>query len=335
MWSTIGHDRAVNALRRALDSERVSHAYLLSGPRHVGKMTLAIDLARAVNCLGNERPCGECGQCQRIARGLHADVQTVGLDADESAGGRSRVTIGIDQVRAVQRDASLKPYEGSCRVFIFDGAEHLSEEAANCLLKTLEEPPDQVILVLLTCDAGSLLPTLVSRCQLLALRPVSVTLIARELELSHGMNGAEADRIARLSDGRPGWAVRASTQPDLLDQITSRLMVVEDIVKSGPEERFAYAASMASSFARNRESAQQELSIWTAWWRDVLLVKQGDPGSVANPSRMDTLQAVADALPPEQVVGAINAVLETADFLDRNASPRLALEELMLAIPRP
>ena len=213
MWRTIGHDKALNVLRRSLDAGRLSHAYLLAGARHVGKMTLAMDLARAVNCLEDQVPCGRCGQCGRIDRRLHADVQVVGVQADETGEGRGRVAIGIDRVREVQRDASLKPYEGRSRVFIFDGAEHLSEEAANALLKTLEEPPDQVVLILLTADAGALLPTLVSRCQVLELRPVPSSLIAAELEAHHNVDAARADEIARLTNGRPGWAVNAAASP--------------------------------------------------------------------------------------------------------------------------
>ena len=140
MWRTAGHDKAVNILGRALGEGRTAHAYLVTGPEHVGKMTLALDLARAVNCSGAERPCDACAQCRRVDRGLHADVRVVGVEPGPS-GGRQRVAIGIDQVREVQREASLKPYEGSSRVFIFDRAERLTEEAANSLLKILEEPP--------------------------------------------------------------------------------------------------------------------------------------------------------------------------------------------------
>ena len=156
MFRTVGHDKAVKALTRAIDSDRIAHAYLIAGPPQIGKMTLAIDIARAVNCVADEqpnmfgetepKPCNTCGPCDRITRGLHTDVRVVTLGQDSR--GRTQTLISIDQVREVQREASLRPSEGKYRVFIFDRAEYLSQGAATALLKTLEEPPDQVIFIL-------------------------------------------------------------------------------------------------------------------------------------------------------------------------------------------
>ncbi len=184
MWNTIGHERAVTHLKLGLEKGQLSHAYLLTGPRQVGKMSLAMDLARALNCLGDERPCGVCDQCGRIERGLHADVRIAGVEAGTSRGGGSRTSIGIDQVREVQREASLKPYEGRYRVFVVDGAEHVTSEAANSLLKTLEEPPDQVVIALLAPDVDVLPPTVVSRCQRLDLSPTTSAVLRSSLMAS-------------------------------------------------------------------------------------------------------------------------------------------------------
>ena len=134
---------------------RLPHAILIAGPESVGKMALAVDLAAALNCAGDERPCGECGGCTRTRRGLHTDVHVVGIQV--AGGGRNRTLIGVEQVREVQREASLAPFEGECKVVIFDGAELLSEEASNSLLKTLEEPPPGVYLLLLTAKPEALL----------------------------------------------------------------------------------------------------------------------------------------------------------------------------------
>jgi DNA polymerase-3 subunit delta' len=167
MWQIIGQDRILSSLRRGLEGGTLAHAYLLVGPPHVGKMTLARDLARAVNCGEAGPPCGECAACQKISVGKHADVQMIGLYGGAEA--RSRTEIGIDQIREVQHAASLPPFEGKCRVFIIDGAEYLSTEAANSLLKTLEEPAASVVFVLLTTSDRRLPATVVSRCQRLEL----------------------------------------------------------------------------------------------------------------------------------------------------------------------
>ena len=313
----------------------MSHAYLLAGPHQVGKTTLALDLAQAVNCLDCPNPCEQCGQCSRISRGLHADVQVVGLASAQPDSGRSRVSIGIDQVREVQRESSLKPYEGKCRVFIFDGAEHLSDEAANSLLKTLEEPPEQVLLLLLTSDSAALPATVVSRCQILELRPLARSLIASHLVAHFNADDETADKIARLSNGRPGWAIEASSRPEVLVHLSKKVGAIEAVARDGMEKRFAYAADLASAVARDRASGRRELALWLTWWRDVLLVKNGVPGFVTHLSSLETLQTVDGALSSRQVTQAINAIRRTADYLERNINPRLALEAMMLDLPRP
>ena len=333
-WRTIGQDRAVTALSRALISGRLSHAYLLEGPRHVGKKTLALDLARAVNCVGEERPCGGCTQCRRIEGGLHADVHVVGVAGPDDDGGRGRVVITIEQVREVQRVAGLKPYEGKYRVFIIDGAERLSEEAANSLLKVLEEPPEQVILVLLALDATGLLPTIVSRCNRIELRRLPASLVARELEARYDIEPGRSNQIARLSGGLIGWALQAASQPDLLEQRETSLAEIETIIQADLEERFSYAAGMAVQFGRDRESAHQHLELWLGWWRDMLVFTEGRPDLVVDVARLDTLQDAAQTLSSTNVAGAVRSLLAASEYLDRNVNPRMVLEDLMLALPR-
>ena len=334
MWRTFGHEKAKRTLQRALAGGRASHAYMLSGPTGVGKMTLALDLARALNCLGTERPCDECAQCGRIDRGVHADLQVIGVSED-ARDRRRRVLIGIEQVREALREASLKPYEGSCRVFIIDGAERLSEEAANSLLKTLEEPPEQVVLVLLTRDHGAVLPTLVSRCQLLELRILADSAVASLLETERGLEAGGAREIAGLSQGIPGWAVRAASEPEMVEELMTRLDAVEGVLDAALEQRFSYASQLALSFGRDRERARQELDLWLSWWRDVLLVKHQRPKLVASSAKLDSLERAAESLTGEQVTAALGAVEDTKRYLESNVNPRLALESLMLALPRP
>ena len=227
MFRTVGHDKAVKALTRAIDSDRIAHAYLLAGPPQIGKMTLAMDIARVVNCVADEqpnmfgetepKPCNTCGPCDRITRGLHTDVRVVSLGQDSR--GRTQTLISIDQVREVQREASLRPSEGKYRVFIFDRAEYLSQGAATALLKTLEEPPDQVIFILAATDSDRLLPTISSRCQTFRLRPIRQSVIAEHLKSQYEAEEEAAEEIARLSEGRIGWAISTVADPSVLEAI--------------------------------------------------------------------------------------------------------------------
>ena len=161
MWSTVGQKRALALFENSLRRGRPAHAYLLVGPAHVGKMTLARDLAMALNCQRGVPPCGECASCRRISAATHSDVQVIGLG--KNADGKQQTEIGIEDIRQMQHSANLPPFEGKCKVFIIDGAELLSIEAANCLLKTLEEPAPTVVFVLLTAKEELLPLTVVSR----------------------------------------------------------------------------------------------------------------------------------------------------------------------------
>ncbi len=329
MWNTIGHDTAVDLLRRSLDEGRLAHAYMITGQRHLGKMTLALDLAMAVNCTAPERPCGECTQCDRISRGLHTDVKVVEIDIDTG------VTIKIDQVLEMQREISLAPFEGASRVVIFDESERLTEDAANRLLKTLEEPPDRVLMLLLASDTGAVAPTLSSRCQLLELKRVSGATIVDALIRNNDVEAPLADQIARIARGRPGWAFRAASDPEILENLSSKLEELEQIVAGDIEERFAHAAGIASAFGKDRVAGRGDLDMWLDWWRDLMLVKAGTPEFMIHVSRLEIMRAASAKLTTEQIARAIAAIRETASLMERNVNSRLALEQLFLSLPRP
>ncbi len=332
MWQTAGHDKAVGALRRAIERGHLAHSYLITGPPSVGKTTLALDIARAVSCLSEDRPCSACRQCERIASELHPDVRVIGLELARS--GRARTQIGIDQVRETQRETSLLPYEGRYRVFIFETAEKLSEEAANSLLKTLEEPPDSVILILLASDADSVLPTILSRCRRIDLRPVSAEMIAGFLTSRKGVDADRAREIAGMASGRMGWALRAADDPDIVQRVSDSMDSIEAAILDSLAGRFEYAERLAARFSADREGVFAELDLWLSWWRDALLAGQGRSELVSNVSRRQPIEAAAERLTTETVAAAIRAVMRTSYLLERNVAPRLAIESMMLGLPR-
>ena len=332
MWQTVGHDKALRTLDRAIAGDRVAHSYLIVGPAQVGKTTLALDLARSVNCTSNDPPCGECRQCQRISSGLHPDVRVVGLEPARS--GRMRTQISIDQVRDVQREASLLPYEGRHRVFIFETAEKLTAEASNSLLKMLEEPPDGVIIVLLASDAGAMLPTILSRCRRIDLRPVPAQTISEFLIERYDMSGERAQEIAGASSGRIGWAVEAARDSGLLDRVRQTIDTIDGFTRGSLTDRFEYAQQLAGRFSANREAVFADLDLWQSWWRDILMTGHDRSELVANVAKRDSLEDISAKLSVEDAAAAIAAVRRAAFLLERNVSPRLALEAMMLALPR-
>ena len=334
MWSVIGQTRAVSLLQRALETGSLASAYLLIGPAHVGKMTLALNLAQALNCEGDQPPCGGCAPCQRIASGKHADVQTIGLGHKEDAAeARSRAEISIDQIRQVQHSVSLPPFEGRYRVFIINEAEFLSIEAANCLLKTLEEPVGKVVFILLTTSEQLLPATVISRCQRVELAPLAIGEIESALSNAWGVEPQLAKLLARLAQGCLGWAVCA-LDDTFLQQRASHLDGLLNVISADVEERFAYAARLAAQFGQDRGLVKENLDLWLGWWRDLLLVKAGLGDAITNVDRLDTLVNLAEGYSLVQIRAFIDNLQAATEQLWQNASPRLVLEVLMLDLPK-
>jgi len=289
-------------------------------------MTLALNLAQALNCQEADPPCGRCDVCQKIASGKHADVQIIGLNSGNST------EISIDQIREMQHSSSLPPFEGKYTVFIIDGAELLSTEAANCLLKTLEEPVGGVIFILLTTNGTVLPATVVSRCQKLELHPLPVSQIEAALSERWGIERQKAELLARLCHGCLGWALSVAVDDSLLQRRAERLDRLLDIVSGDYEQRFDYVAQLVAQFSQSRALVQETLDLWLDWWRDLLLVKLGS-SAITNIDRQAVLVDMAKGYSLAQIRGFINSIHGVGEQLRQNANPRLVLEVLMLSIP--
>jgi len=334
VWQVVGQNRVVSLLQRSLEREALAHAYLLVGPSHVGKMFLALNLAQALNCAAAEPPCGTCDSCQKIISAKHADVQIIGLVNDaSSAEAKPRMEISIDQIRQLQHSSSLPPFEGKYKIFIIDGAEFLSIEAANCLLKTLEEPAGKVIFILLTTDERLMPATVISRCQRLELLPLA----AGEVEVALNQQGVEPQKaklLARLSRGCLGWALSAASDDGLLQLRMERMERLLDIINADYEERFAYVAQLAAQFSQNRGLVQEVLDLWLDWWRDLMLVKVGCGDTITNVDLEARLVEMVRGYSLTQIKAFIDSIQAAGEQLRQNANPRLVLEVLMLDIPR-
>jgi DNA polymerase-3 subunit delta' len=326
MWQVVGQDKVLSLLDYSLKTDAIAHAYLLVGPRHVGKGTLAINLAQALNCDGPEVPCGECHSCQRILEGKHADVIPIGLD--------SRTEIGIDDIRGLQHSANLPPYEGKCKVFIIDEAEYLSTEAANSLLKILEEPPPRVVWLLLAAEEERLLPTIISRCQRLELKSVPSDRVQDVLIHSYNVDADKAKLLTQLCHGRLGWAVSALTNDDILEQRSQRIAKLVSLLTAGLEQRFAYAQELASQFSQGRKAGMDIIEAWLNWWRDLMLVKGGCKEAIINVDYETVLEEQAGGLSLSEIKEFLANLGLLQEAISKNVNPRLALEWLMLNLPR-
>ncbi|MBN1679726.1 MAG: DNA polymerase III subunit delta' [Anaerolineae bacterium] len=320
-WPVIGHEWAISHLERAIRHDRMRHAYLITGPDQIGKTTLARTFASALNCTGDSPPCGECRACKLIAKNSHPDVTIV---EGENSG-----TLKIEQVRTLQQTLALRPYEVHYRVAILRQFHNANPAAANALLKTLEEPPSRVVLILTARSSDTLLPTIVSRCQPIHLRPLPIETVREALEWHWNADQVQAKTLAQLSGGRIGWAIRAIENPGELEQRDEALDVLEKLLLGKRLDRFAIAEKLAT----DKPALITLLEVWMSYWRDVTLVANGSRAPITNYDRLAGIQDLAKLAGAERAEHALHATGNTLGSLGRNVNTRLALEVLMLDYP--
>ena len=330
-WNFLGNAWAVQMLKQHLTHASVRHAYLFSGPPGVGRRTLALCLVQALNCpqpVAIGEPCGKCRTCQQIERMQYTDLAI--LQAEKEGG-----ILKVDQIRTIRQSLVLTPYQGNYRTVLFLRFQEANANAQNALLKTLEEAPAHVILILTADTPEQLLPTIVSRCEVMRLRPMSVEALESSLN-ERGVDESKAHLLAHISGGRPGYALRLMQEKETLKFRQERLDDLQHLLKSSRRERFAYADRLTRRKKKEIEADERfrdTLLVWLSFWRDVLLRTSGADAPLANVDRADEIEALAEKLSLSEARRLVEAAEGAFDKLERNVNARLLAEVLLLDWP--
>jgi len=316
-----GHQRAIGILRAHQAAGRLAHAYCLIGEEGVGKTTVARALAEEL-LLGDGQP-----SRLEVHPDFWCDDRPEAISIDEIRFHPERGAPAHDQ--SLQQFLSLKPFVAPLRVALLANAERMTEAAQNCLLKTLEEPPPNTVLVLTTAYPDHLLSTCLSRCQVIALSPVGRPALVEFIKARHD-DGAEAEALAGLAHGRPGWAVRALTDRDWALRLDRWADELAALAFEDADGVFSFAARFGQGPpAEMRLVASDALRGFTAFLRDAMLLRAGLLRPMP-PARQSSLEAWIARVSADQVRAALAAAQRTQLLIDQNVNPRLAMEVMLL-----
>ncbi len=326
-WPVYGHDWAVHYLRKAMLNQRLRQAYLIVGMPSIGKMQFAHAMAMTLNCTHEDpaqRPCRECRSCRLVISGNHPDL--VYSESDPNTG-----ALKIEALRTVMQRIALKPYESRYRVAIIPDFDHAAGQAQDAILKTLEEPPDHAMILLLASSTEQILGTILSRCQKVLLRPVPIETLQDLLVNIYDAEPEEAQLLARLSGGRIGWAINALREPETRTRRDEALNLMEQILASNRAARF----ELANNLSKDRQALFPLLELWQTYWRDILLTLENAPIKPCNSDRMDQISRLRLMMNADEALHALKATQKLMGQLSGriNVNLRLALEVLMLEYP--
>lgn len=321
----IGHKTVVELLKKALANQRVSHAYLFAGAKGVGKEFTALQLAKALNCSDStDDNCGQCRSCRKFASSNHPDFKII-RPVDN--------TISIEQIRDLQKDLVFKPYESQWKIYIIDDADLMTPEGANSLLKTLEEPPQYAVIIMVSARKDSILPTIISRCQLMQFHKLSRDELKRYFEDTQVAVSGEMDleEVILLADGSIGQALKLMQD----GQIWDRRRKVLDFLSRLSDKSNLEIYELIRSFEMEKDlhSWDELFLIVKTFYRDLMILKSmGGQEYVLNRSFANTMQILKDQYSAEELEKVIKLIERTNNVIMSNVDRELAFEVMLQKI---
>jgi DNA polymerase-3 subunit delta' len=305
-----GQEEPIRRLVSSIKNNRIAPSYIFAGPKGSGRCLLALNFAEALNCADREDfPCDVCPSCRKIARGVHPDVRII---TSETKGGE----ITIRKIRDIESEIILKPYEGRCKVFIVKDAHLLNNEAANSFLKTLEEPPPNSVLILIAERPSDLPPTVVSRCQIIRVRPLGTEYLTQLLIAEYGIEKRKAESLSRICEGRLGK----------FKEIGNGILTQRDAVL----QKFSGEEYLEDLSASARGELSDELSVLAGWYRDISVFKATqDADLIMNYDRLDDIKNAAGSHSADELLEILGSILKAKEEIESNINPKLALSAML------
>jgi DNA polymerase-3 subunit delta' len=342
-WPPLGNNQATDFLGRTLAAGKIASAYVFVGPDDVGKTTIASCFAASLLCLNFNKagalPCGTCQSCRQNqvgkSAGLGNDLTSVHPDFHILKRLPDKKNIGIEQIRDFIRELELSSFLNSYKIGIIKQAESLSDEAANALLKTLEEPKNKVVIILSVKELSSIPATIASRAQIVRFYPVKTEIIYHFLINEYGTSRSQALHLSRLCLGRPALAVKFLQDENFLREYQKRVDSFLNFSSQPIYQRFQVVGELLGEKATGQEAvrrAERILETWQGVMRDVILANFNHQDLIQHESSLASLERVARTTPPERLISWFGRLDETKQYLRANVGPRQALEQLVSSI---
>ena len=316
----IGHEKIIEGLNRAISNQTISHSYLFEGEESIGKRKVAYAFAKALLCKGEGKlPCNTCSSCSKFDSGNHPDFFAIEPENN---------IIRVHQVESLIKEITTSPYESTRKIFIIDDSHKMNTESKNTLLKTLEEPPTYVNIILISSSSNNLLPTILSRVQSIKFYPIEYSKVMDLLVSDHNKSPEEAKFIAEFTKGAIGKSIDISSDKGFFQRRDQVIKIIGSLVKGDKTK----ALSAMDFFNENKEIVDEILDIFLLWFRDLLLFKElGENSLLINKDKLEDLSSQSK-VNYNEINDIIVRVQETKQNIRRNVNYQLAIETMLLNI---
>lgn len=316
----VGQERAIALLKNLLKTNRIPHAFLIEGLKGAGKKRIALELAKGICCDSRiERPCGSCASCIKAGHQSHPDIRLIEEDS----------SLKVDVIRDMQKEIQFKPYEGSRKVIIINSAEKMTIQAQNALLKTLEEPPAYATIILLANNGAGLLPTILSRCQLIKLVPAGKEVIQSYLQTEKGLSSEEARIIAAYSNGNIGRALKLQSDEEFREKRNTIIGLTRQLL----DGKISELLERVGFFNDEKDSIEDIFDIFVCWYRDLLIFRETQQFDfIMNCDKIEEIRQQSKTINSHKAREIILIIEKNKSNMRSNVNFQLNIEVMLLNI---